>query len=58
MNQKETEIEPDLWDGHLVKLVHKKAIRCSVASSYANHLVRSSMLSSLYNAKTFSCLFG
>ena len=23
INQKETEIEPDLWDGYLLKLVHK-----------------------------------
>ena len=41
INQKETEIESDLLDGYLVKLVHKKAIHCSVVSSYANHLVRS-----------------
>ena len=38
MNQKETEIEPDLWD--LLKLVHKKAIHCSVISSYVNHLLK------------------
>ena len=38
MNQKETEIEPDLWD--LLKLVHKKTIHCSVISSYVNHLVK------------------
>ena len=41
MNKKGTEIEPDLWDGFLVKLVHKVAIHCSVVSSFANHLVRS-----------------
>ena len=41
INQKETEIEPDLWDGYLVKLVHKKPIHFSVVSSYANHLVKS-----------------
>ena len=46
ISQKETEIEPDLWDGYLVKLVHKKPIHFSVVSKYANHLVRSEMLSS------------
>ena len=24
INEKDIEIEPDLWDGYLVKLVHKK----------------------------------
>ena len=41
INQKEREIEPNLWDVYLLKLVHKKAINCSVVRSYANHLVRS-----------------
>ena len=41
ISQNETEIEPDLWDGYLVKLVHKKPIHRSVVSKYANHLVRS-----------------
>ena len=41
INQKEKAIEPILWDGYLVKLVHKKSIHCYVVSSYANHILKS-----------------
>ena len=40
-NQKETEVEPGLWDVYLMKLVDEKAIHFSVVSSYANYLVKS-----------------